>query len=356
MAKVKHTQIDDYQLAEIVGLVTALGLKADKTQINGNAGRFVKYGTTGLAESTKLFEGTNGLGIGFGTDSGITHPITMNVGSTGIAFYTNNDGTNYRRFIIRENGGNLSIISEAGGTGTLGGMIFDVAGNQLIVSPSQGDSGAVRSLSSATQPGANQIVVAGTQTGTTGRTYGWAYRSTINKSGDSSFGCILVSPLLTSFGTGEKILVDLGTNTVAAGGVSPVHTSVFRVLLDQIITSIPFNSTSTGSFTGKVTVAATPTNPTDVVRLQDLPVILTTTATLDFPSTAAGMSSDLTVPLTGAVLGDVVALGTPFSATLANSSYSVFVSAADTVTVRFNNYSVAAVNPASGTFKIKIFK
>jgi len=254
MAKIKHAQIDDYQLAEITGLSTALGLKADKTQINGTAGRFVIYAATGLAESTKLFEGTNGLGIGFGTNSGITHPITINAGSTGIAFYTNNDGTNYRRFVIRENGGNLTITAEQGGNGTLGGMIFDVAGNQLIVSPSQGDSGAVRSISSASQPGANQNVVAGTQTGTTGRTHGLALRPTINKSGDSSFGCILVSPFISSAGTGEKILLDLGSNTVAAGGVSPVHTSVFRVLLDQIVTSIPFNSTSGASFSLPVTV------------------------------------------------------------------------------------------------------
>lgn len=77
----------------------------------------------------------------------------------------------------------------------------------------------------------------------------------------------------------------------------------------------------------------------------------TATASLDFPNTAAQLSSDLTVTVPGAVLGDVVTLGIPNGSVLANSCYTAWVSVADTVTVRFNNYSAGAQNPASGLFR-----
>lgn len=87
-----------------------------------------------------------------------------------------------------------------------------------------------------------------------------------------------------------------------------------------------------------------------------IPRILSNTAVLDFPSTLTQTSSDLTITVTGAVVGDVVALGTPNASVLPNSDYSAWVSAADTVTVRFTNYGVGAADPASGTFKVTVIK
>lgn len=78
------------------------------------------------------------------------------------------------------------------------------------------------------------------------------------------------------------------------------------------------------------------------------------TATLDFPNTAAGTSSDLTVTVPGAQDGDIVCVGVPNACVLSNSCYTGWVSAADTVTVRFNNYSSGAQNPASGDFNISV--
>ena len=83
---------------------------------------------------------------------------------------------------------------------------------------------------------------------------------------------------------------------------------------------------------------------------------LTGSATLDFPSTSAQTSSELTITVTGAVDGDVVGVGVPNTSASANTSYSVRVSAANTVTVKFNNYSAAAVDPASGIFKVSVIK
>jgi hypothetical protein len=82
---------------------------------------------------------------------------------------------------------------------------------------------------------------------------------------------------------------------------------------------------------------------------------LTATATLDFPST--GNSSSLTVTVPGAADGDVVTLGIPSAAILANASYYAYVSAANTVTVMFINHNtVSAQNPAAGTFRVSVIK
>jgi hypothetical protein len=80
-------------------------------------------------------------------------------------------------------------------------------------------------------------------------------------------------------------------------------------------------------------------------------------ATLDFPSTNNGNKSDLTINgITGAEEGDVVALGIPNSVNLNHSCFTAWVSAANTVTVRFSNYGTGALDPVSATFKVKVFK
>jgi len=83
---------------------------------------------------------------------------------------------------------------------------------------------------------------------------------------------------------------------------------------------------------------------------------ITTTATLDFPGTGAQSSSDLTVTLNGAVTGDVVAIGPASASMAANSCFTAWVSAANTVTIRFNNYSTATLDPASGSFRVSVIK
>ncbi len=84
--------------------------------------------------------------------------------------------------------------------------------------------------------------------------------------------------------------------------------------------------------------------------------VLSATAILDFPNTAAQTSADLTITVTGAALGDVVSLGVPHISVVANSSYTAWVSASNRVTVRLNNYSGGAIDPASGTFRAQVTK
>lgn len=80
------------------------------------------------------------------------------------------------------------------------------------------------------------------------------------------------------------------------------------------------------------------------------------TATLNFPSTPTRTSSDLTITVQGAASGDAVALGVPNVSTLANTCYTAWVSGANTVTVRFNNFDNADKDPASGIFKVMVMK
>ena len=81
-----------------------------------------------------------------------------------------------------------------------------------------------------------------------------------------------------------------------------------------------------------------------------IPRQLSATATLNFASIAAGASADLTVTVTGAVVGDAVHLGLP-AAINAGLTFTAFVSAANTVTVRATNVTGGAIDPASATFR-----
>lgn len=88
-----------------------------------------------------------------------------------------------------------------------------------------------------------------------------------------------------------------------------------------------------------------------------IPSVLSNSATLDFIDTPPGECSNLTITVTGAADSDPVALGVPTASMPANGSFFAYVSSANTVTVRYcNNQLVGNLNPASGTFKVKVVK
>lgn len=90
--------------------------------------------------------------------------------------------------------------------------------------------------------------------------------------------------------------------------------------------------------------------------------VLTGSAALTFGFIAPNSSSDMTITVTGAVLGDVVAYGGDMASAMGNPNtlnvvYSAWVSAADTVNIRAYNGDLALtaqVNAA--TFTVKILK
>jgi len=86
-----------------------------------------------------------------------------------------------------------------------------------------------------------------------------------------------------------------------------------------------------------------------------LAAFITDTATLDFPSISSNAQESLTMTVTGAAVGDTVMLGPP--ATIeAELSWSGFVSAADTVTIRVNHSHGGSINPASATWRVTVIK
>lgn len=83
---------------------------------------------------------------------------------------------------------------------------------------------------------------------------------------------------------------------------------------------------------------------------------LTATATLNFDLTAVN-SQDLTITLTGAALGDAVAIALDAGSVPADITYFGWVSATDTVSIRCSRVGGGgAVDPASGTFRASIIK
>lgn len=82
--------------------------------------------------------------------------------------------------------------------------------------------------------------------------------------------------------------------------------------------------------------------------------VYSATATLDFGNIIVGASADLTITVTGAAVGDAVDLGPP-AAPDASITYTAFVSAANTVTVRSHNVGTLAVDQASATFRATVF-
>lgn len=77
------------------------------------------------------------------------------------------------------------------------------------------------------------------------------------------------------------------------------------------------------------------------------------TATLDFPSVPANSTTNLTISVPGAAVGDTVHLGPP-ATVLAGINYLGYVSATDTVQVRAVNVTTGPLDPASATFRATV--
>lgn len=82
---------------------------------------------------------------------------------------------------------------------------------------------------------------------------------------------------------------------------------------------------------------------------------LTATSVLDFPSIAAGGTQALGITVTGAAVGDSVALGPPASPE-AGLIWVGRVSSANTVTIRLYNSTAAPIDPVSATWRATVFK
>lgn len=76
-------------------------------------------------------------------------------------------------------------------------------------------------------------------------------------------------------------------------------------------------------------------------------------ATYDAANLVDGAGATTTVTVTGAVLGDFVT-GVSFDKDLQGITVTAYVSAADTVAVRFQNETGGAIDLASGTLRVRV--
>jgi hypothetical protein len=81
---------------------------------------------------------------------------------------------------------------------------------------------------------------------------------------------------------------------------------------------------------------------------------LSATATLDFADQTSAGCEVLTITVTGAAVGDTVAIGVPNASDTANSTFYGWVSATNTVSVK--HCAVVSGNPASGTFRADVWQ
>lgn len=79
-------------------------------------------------------------------------------------------------------------------------------------------------------------------------------------------------------------------------------------------------------------------------------------ATLDFGSTSSLGVTTLTITVTGAADGDIVDIGVPNAAFTAGLVFTGRVSTSNTVSIQCYNSTGSSIDPASGTFKVQVFK
>lgn len=149
----------------------------------------------------------------------------------------------------------------------------------------------------------------------------------------------------------------------AAGGTASIATNGSNTIIGVNDDHVQLNNQSGALLSlepgGQIKIITTTSgfNVSDVANTGAIfKSILGNSATLNFPSTVAGGVSDLTITVTGAAINDTVFLGAPASGPTVGGYYA-WVSASNTVTVRYiNNGLVSAVDPASATFRVTLFK
>lgn len=103
--------------------------------------------------------------------------------------------------------------------------------------------------------------------------------------------------------------------------------------------------------TGKV-VFSTSTERQNVAQI--LTSHLNASATLDFPNISANTTAELTITVTGAVVGSA-AVATPNGAPESGLTWKAYVSAPNVVTIRVANVTTGPINPASRSWRADVW-
>lgn len=268
--------------------------------------------------ATNINTGTsNGaVNIANGTTGGNTITIGNIVGSTGV--------------VQRVGTGNYSLDGVAGSTYTFGAST--ITGTITIGGTAQ--TGAI-----------------GIGTGTGAQTLNFGTGGTGIKNINIGTGAVANTILIGNTTAGTRTALNVVSPT------AQLHLGAGRNTANQ---GAPLKFTSGTNLTtpenGAVEFDGTNYYVTSNTTRYTLAKTLTATASLNFGNTPTNTSRDLTIAVNGAALSDVVVLGIPNSAVNNNTSFSAWVSSANTVSVRFNNYSSGNVNPGAGTFRVSVLK
>jgi hypothetical protein len=156
--------------------------------------------------------------------------------------------------------------------------------------------------------------------------------------------------------SGSGTLGDFTLQTGTTGLVKPIITNSAGIQYKALTTTQ--RNALTGLTEGRLIWNTTTKsfNSHDGTSWHEIPKIIKASATLNFPSTGAHSSSDLTVTVTGAAIRDGVVIQPDPAAIVANSCYTAWVSATNTVTVRYNHYGSGSSDPASNVFDLTIIK
>jgi hypothetical protein len=174
-----------------------------------------------------------------------------------------------------------------------------------------------------------------------------------------------------SLDTATAGVLNLGTTTANAItiGKSGMTTTFPGAVTVSGLTTLGNASTTVLSTTGNILVngfATTTASNGNIATAGSLAIGAGTAITkhssnavsLDFPAITAQSCTTLTLAVTGAADGDTVALGVPNAlASTASTTFSGWVSSADTVTVRACNIGAAAIaDPAAATVRADVWK
>lgn len=322
---------------------------------------------TGVAQLCLVTEGTNGSSLLMDNfDNTASHMPTIDFnrsvgGNPASPTPVTNSGTNYGRirFQVNNTGSNYNTAAllQVNADGTPSATATPSMWTFNVVpagSLTQANAFRLRANSNAEFGTAQQFIITGANgnfstSGTGGITGALTLHGNLTTDGLTS-GALLDANgsglLLTTGPAGTYKLGDLGGENV--GNQLEINTA-----------------TGINTFSGGLTVSGNTliasnglqTNTLQISAGTTINKYISATASLNFGSTAASSSSDLTITLTGAAVGDAVILGTANASVLANSCFTAWVSAANTVTVRFlNAQAVGALDPAAGTFKVAIFQ
>lgn len=325
------------------------------TAATGGAGGTVfATGGSGGDATHATTNATGGVGGGFsflaGTGGGTGNSIATNASTGGnggaAAFSTGPGGSPVAPATntVGGNGGTLTFTAGAGGVPTAGWARKSGNGANFIITA--GSSG--NSVRTNTGTGGNVTLTAGSTGNAT---------TTPGGSGIPGAVTLLAGSAGSAVAGGNPSPGGVVTITAGDGNTGDTNSNGGRVHLVG-------GSPGSGAVAGDVVVARDTAGtsrgglmvgPLVAGTAASLTNLLTITATLDFPSIAAGSVADMDVAFAGAADGDVVTLGVPLSA-VTNCMWMAFASNAVVYVRAANGQLVTAQDPNSGVFRITVEK